>query len=316
MTPCRGHGRSARVVASGVSAPEGPTVGPDGWILNVCSFTRESNRATRGGDIVATRPSTGTRLLFNTSTAKTVGIPAAMAFGPDGALYITDEGHRAVLRAAPDGHVGEFVATPNGPNDLFFDDRGDLWVTDPWGSTLERRCGAVYVVRSGTAELEQVARGLAFPNGIVRTGAGLIFAETRTGLLWLHRAIGERDVGPAEVFAQLPRVPGVDVQGPDGMALDVNGNLYVAHYGAGCVRVYTPAGTELAQIPVPGRDPTNVCFGGDGLKTLYVTLDDTDELVAVEVDAAGRVLAFCPSVTPDTASAWRERLVAAESLRA
>ena len=129
-----------RTFASQLGAPEGPTVGPDGWILNVCSFTRDEAWPTRGGDITATNPAAPgrTRRLFNTGAGGVVGIPAALAFGPDGALYVTDEGHRAVLRVAPDGSrsrwVDSFEGEPlNGPQRSLLRRRRQLLLHRPVG---------------------------------------------------------------------------------------------------------------------------------------------------------------------------------------
>ena len=284
------------LVADGVSAPEGPTLGPDGWILNVCSFSRPENPRVVGGDIVATHPDRpgDTRRLFNTSFGGVEGIPAALAFGPDGCLYVTDEGHRAILRANDDGELTVHIRSPNGPNDLSFDSNGNLWFTDPWGSDIDNAIGCVYVLPSGERALEQVAEGLAFPNGIVTTDEKVIYAETRTNRLWCHRRVPEGGLGAAELFAELSHQHGVEVQGPDGMCLDVQGNLYVAHFGAGCVRILDSYGTELDCLAVPGCNPTNLCFGGADMATLFVTLDDTDEVVARRAPHAGASIQFCP----------------------
>jgi sugar lactone lactonase YvrE len=58
---------------------------------------------------------------------------------------------------------------------------------------------------------------------------------------------------------------------PDGAAVDVKGNYYVAMYEGGCVKKLSPQGVLLATIPLPARCPTMPCFGGDDLQTLYVT---------------------------------------------
>ena len=293
-----------QLIAGGVSAPEGPTLGPGGWILNVCSFSRAANPKVVGGDIVATHPDRpgDTRRLFNTCADGVEGIPAALAFGPDGGLYITDEGHRAILRASDDGELTVHVRSPNGPNDLSFDREGNLWFTDPWGSSIAYAIGGVYVLRAGKVALEPVAHGLAFPNGIVATDEHVTYAETRTNRLWRHHRLPDGTFDDAELFAELPHQEGIEVQGPDGMCLDVHGSLYVAHYGAGCVRVLGPDGTELRAVDVPGRNPTNICFGGPDMETLFVTLDDTDQVVAVTAPHAGAPVQFCPSIS--TAAAF------------
>lgn len=58
---------------------------------------------------------------------------------------------------------------------------------------------------------------------------------------------------------------------PDGAAVDVQGNYWVAMYEGACVLQLSPGGSVLQRIATPVQCPTMVCFGGDDLRTLYVT---------------------------------------------
>ena len=58
---------------------------------------------------------------------------------------------------------------------------------------------------------------------------------------------------------------------PDGAAVDSQGNYYVAMFEGARICKLSPAGVELASIDLPAQCPTMPCFGGDDLKTLYVT---------------------------------------------
>jgi hypothetical protein len=92
--------------------PEGPVVGPGGWIFNVCSFTQpEHGLSFHRGDVSATHVSAplDTHRVFNTSTSSITGIPTALAFGPDGALYVTDEGRRSIVGVDPSGLLTDFI---------------------------------------------------------------------------------------------------------------------------------------------------------------------------------------------------------------
>jgi gluconolactonase len=296
-----------RPFAEKLSAPEGPVVGPYGWILNVCSFTlADRDWPFHGGDITATHYSRPlrTHVAFNTSTPEVVGIPAALAFGPDGSLYVTDEGRRSIVRVAPDGTQTDFLTTYdgerlNGPNDLSFDEDGNLFFTDPWTSSLENPIGGIYGYEWSTGRLTKVRGGMAFPNGIVVRGKRLYVAETMTRKVWLFEVTGPGRADNQVEFCTLPEMQTADWQGGDGMALDAGGNLYVTQLAAGCIRVYDPDGNLTGSIRTGGARPTNVCFGGPAFDTLYVTIDDLGTLVAIPVGVSGYRLPFCPSRSTD-----------------
>ena len=291
------------LLAQGLCSVEGPVVGPDGWVLNVCSISRPREKwPTRGGDITAThrdRP-LETHVVFTTSTDEVEGIPAALAFGPDGCLYVTDEGRRAVVRTEPDGTLTDFITEwsgqrLNGPNDLSFDEDGNLYFTDPWTSSPSNPVGGIYGYTWVTGEVHRIDTGMAFPNGIVVHEGRLYAAETYPCKVWVYDVVGPgRGTGKRE-FCSLPRLDMETIHGPDGMALYAEGNLYVAHYGAGAVFVYRPSGELVARIPTPGEKPTNVCFGGPHHEQLYVTVDDPGTLVVLDLAVRGDVLNFCPS---------------------
>jgi gluconolactonase len=295
--------REPALFAEKLSAPEGPVVGPGGWMLNVCSFTlTDRDWPWRGGDITATHQSRPlhTHAVFNTSTADVTGIPAALAFGPDDCLYVTDEGRRAIVRVAPDGTQTDFISTCdgrrlNGPNDLCFDEDGNLFFTDPWTSSLENPIGGIYGYEWATGRLIKIADGMAFPNGIVVREGRLHAAETMTRKVWLFEVTGPGRAAGKTEFCTLPDMGTDEWQGGDGMALDAEGNLYVTQLVAGCLRVYDPNARLLESIPTTGRRPTNVCFGGPNHDTLYVTVDDLGTMVTIPIGVAGYRLPFCPS---------------------
>jgi gluconolactonase len=291
------------LIASGLAAVEGPTAAPDGWILNVCSMTRPTeNWPTRGGDITATAITEArtTYRVFNTSTAEVTGIPAALAFGPDGALYVTDEGRRAIVRADPAGEQRDFVTTVegnrlNGPNDLSFDPTGNLYFTDPWTSSPANPIGGVCVYMWETGEVRLLDTGMAFPNGIVVRDDRLYVAETYPRIIWVYEIPEPGVVKSKREFCTLPDPGRESIAGPDGVAFDSVGQLYVAHYGGSGVYVFDTSGKQIAVIETPGVNPTNVCFGGPGHSQLFVTIDDPGTLVAFALGVRGDRINFCPT---------------------
>ena len=79
-----------------------------------------------------------------------------------------------------------------------------------------------------------------------------------------------------------------DEHGMDGMRCDADGNLYIARYGAGVVAIVSPAGQLLREVPLRGRKPTNVAFGGADGKTVYVTLQERGAIETFRAERAGR----------------------------
>jgi sugar lactone lactonase YvrE len=300
-------------LAVGQCGVEGPCAGPGGWVLNVCSLDRADQPAwpTRGGDVVATHPD---RPLESTVLFNTGGIPVALAFGPDGALYVTDEGRRAIVRVAAGGEPADVIThwrgdAINGPNDLAFDEDGNLYFSDPWTSSPKHPIGAVYGHDAGTGELHRLDSGMWFPNGVVVSDDTLLVAETFRRAIWAYELRGRGRACNKRLFAELPDAPGaprlppadqarlgVDhLCGPDGMALDAAGRLYVAQFGSGTVYVLNGRGRIVERLAVPGRSPTNVCFAGRAHDQLVVTVDDSGEVIVLDGVATGLRLPFCPT---------------------
>jgi sugar lactone lactonase YvrE len=65
--------------------------------------------------------------------------------------------------------------------------------------------------------------------------------------------------------------------GPDGLAVDAEGGIWVALYQAGALQRYLPGGKADARITVPARAVTSLCFGGADLRDLYVVTADNAE---------------------------------------
>ena len=204
---------------------------------------------------------------------------------PDGTHLLCDVVHRAVLHLSRDGKIlgnaaGEFEGKPLlGPNDLSLDlANGGFYFTDPEGSDATHLIGAVYYVAStdGKGKLTRVDYGMAYPNGIVLSpdGKRLFVDESLTNQVHIYNVLGPGKVANRRVFADLPRADKAKEQIanlPDGMCLDVAGNLYVAHFGMGRVEVLDPNGKLIASYEVGTLSTSNVAFGGPNMDQLFVT---------------------------------------------
>jgi gluconolactonase len=197
----------------------------------------------------------------------------------DGTHLVCDGAQHAVLHLDRDGKLlGQASSESNGrplraPNDLTLDSHGGFYFTDPGGSSAAHPIGTVhYVDRDRRTHL--VAEGLAFPNGIVLRpdGRTLLVAESQRNRILSYTVSSSGKVEGMTVFATLPEKTGDQIANePDGMCLDADGNLYVAHYGMRQVQVFGPEGRLRHRYPAGNLTPSNVAFGGRRMDQLFVT---------------------------------------------
>ena len=215
--------------------------------------------------------------------------PNGMKLHPDGSLWACECKRKAVIRVdlttkettmMADGCGGVPLL---GPNDLCFGITERCYFTDPDGSSLKNRIGALYR-RERNGAVHREVDGLAYPNGLALTpdDAQLVFAETMTGMLWICDRAPDGSLGGRRPFCEVG-----GKGGPDGMAYDAEGHLYVAIFGDGCVRVVDPRGQISGEIALPGKNPTNCCFGGKDWRILFVTEAERGELLEVALDKPG-----------------------------
>jgi gluconolactonase len=258
------------------------------------------------------------------------GGPNGAAIGPDGAVYICNNGGfnwRSVEGMllpgvqATDYRGGSIQRVDlasgavttlyteadgwplKGPNDIVFDRHGGFYFTDLGkGREQELDRGAIYYAKADGSSVIAVARPLITPNGVGLSPAEdrLYFAETMTGRVryWeldspgVIKAAGHQLASTAGApSVLLGTVPGDGRV--DSLAVDSEGNVCVATLGTGAVTAFSPQGELRAIVPVPG-DPmvTNVCFGGPDLRTAYITASAFGTLQAHEWHCPGHPLNF------------------------
>ena len=210
--------------------------------------------------------------------AKT-GAPNGHKILADGTHLVCDGSQHAVLRLDAGGKIlGKASSECDGqalraPNDLTLDRRGGFYFTDPGGSNQKNPIGTVhYVDKTGKTHL--AAKGLAFPNGIVLRpdGKSLLVGESNYNRILVYEVLAPGKLGTMKVFANLPTKEGEQIDNqPDGICLDRDGNLYVAHYGMRQVQVLSPAGKLLRRYAGGNLTTSNVAFGGPNLDQLYIT---------------------------------------------
>jgi gluconolactonase len=264
---------------------EGPCLGPDGCIY----FSDIGNR------IMKFDPSAGETAVFRDVSGRSNGLK----FDADGRLVACEGansgGGRRISVTEKDGTVKTLADKYagkrfNSPNDLTIDSKGRIYFTDPryiGDEPRELDTEAVYQVdQDGT--VTQVIKDVQKPNGIVISPdqKSLYLADSNSDpkghrLLLSYPLQADGTVGLPKKLHDF----GAD-RGIDGMTVAADGRI-VAAAGKGRtagVYIFTPDGKQAAFLPTP-EDPSNCCFGGDGLKTLYVTAGKS--LYRVETNMAG-----------------------------
>lgn len=198
-----------------------------------------------------------------------------------------------------------------GPDDLVFDELGNMWFTD-WGKSkgTNRDITGIYYAKADGSEITQMVYPLNAPNGIALSPKGdrLYTVETYTGniLYWELSAPGEISANPKTLDGTyfLYGFGGQAIF--DSMAVDVEGNLYIATMlpegndpmSNGGISIISPAGELLEYIEIKRPDgkysplPSNICFGGPDNKTAYITLGASGALVKAQMKVAGLTLAY------------------------
>lgn len=217
------------------------------------------------------------------------GIPNGLKIHKDGRIFVADRKNGVMLFDPNSGKISVFAAGPApgqkflGLNDLIFDHRGDLYVTDQGRSGLQNANGRVYRISDGGRTINPVLSGIPSPNGLVFNGRDteLFVAVTRANAVWrLELTDPERRAG---LFVQLPS------SGPDGLALDTDGNVAVAHPGPGTVSVYSKWGEPLWVVKsCRGTMTTNIAYGVEDARKLFVVESWTNSILVATMPVAGK----------------------------
>lgn len=301
-----------RAITSSLLFPEGPIYLQDGSVLLV-----EIRRGT-----LSSVAADGTV----TVVAECGGGPNGAAIGPDGRVYICNNGgftwqtSDGLLRpvGTPDDYVtGSIQAVDlhsgqvqtlyescdghrlKGPNDIVFDSEGGFYFTDlgkRHADVLER--GSIYYASADGSSIRQIVHPIEQPNGIAlsKDERRLYVAETFSAKVryWDidtpgHLQPNEDPFGVGNIlygFQGYERL--------DSMAVDGDDNVCVATLGTGCISAIDRHGTLVAKVPVPQPDTmvTNICFAGADSNKAFITSSGRGILYEMDWHCRGHKLAF------------------------
>jgi gluconolactonase len=281
------------IVAEGLGFPEGPVVMADGSIVVVEIAARGIARCWGDGRIE--RIATG-------------GGPNGAAIGPDGALYACNNG------GLPIGSFGNTIPQENGrieridlatgkverlydscdgialsaPNDIVFDAAGGFWFTDlgKVHDGVHEFSGLYYALADGS-RIVRVHRGVCSYNGVGLSpdGRTVYVADTFAARLYAYDA----DPVPRGKRRLVGTAPGL--VGLDSLAVTAAGNICVAQLETGGITTFTPEGAT-STVATPDPYTTNIAFGGDDMRTAWITLSATGRLARTRWSEPGLKLHF------------------------
>lgn len=294
------------VIAAGLKFPEGPIAMPDGSVVLV-EIAKGTLSRVRDGEVSV--------------IADLGGGPNGAAIGPDGFCYVCNNGGFEWITRGDNLFPGEQPADYSGgriekvdltnggietlytdcdgvplrgPNDIVFDKTGGFWFTDH-GKLRPRdkdRTGVFYAQPDGSSITEMIFP-LESPNGIGLSpdDTELYVAETPTGRVWAFplAAPGQLEDGGRKRRLLKDRAGRFMY---DSLAVAADGGVCVATLLDGGITTLDPSGGAPQFVAMPDRLTTNICFGGEDLKTAFITLSSTGKLIAMNWPAAGLPLHF------------------------
>ena len=297
------------LVAEGFEFPEGPIAMADGSVILTEIKGRRLTRVRPDGS--------------KESVVETGGGPNGAAIGPDGAIWITNNGgsfvwldnqgltipgptppeHQGGMIQRFDLRTGELSTVYEacdgrrliGPNDIVFDRAGGFWFTDHGCSTPEgRKFGALYYAKTDGSHISRQRDHIISANGVgLSPDEDVVYvADTQLGRLWAFDVAEPGVLAPPAGFAPgrvVCNLPGYQLL--DSLAVEASGKVCVATIINGGITAFDPDGTT-EHFPIPDLVTTNICFGGPDMRDAWITASSTGKLYKARWPRPGLKLNF------------------------
>src|SRR5271157_4039204 len=265
-------------VAGGFQFTEGPLWRPEGRLWFSDLFVNVVRSVTPTGQVEVLIQNAGGQA--NAPPPGAFVGPNGMIADKDGYVLLCQHTNRRIVRVAKDLEITPYLEKFEGkrfnsPNDLVYRSDGSLYFTDPpYGLLKEDDDPAKElkfdgVFRYAKGKLQVVVKDLTRPNGLAFSPDEKTFyvdnSDPNSKVVMRYDVAADGTVTNGKVFADVTAEKEDGL--PDGMKVDVQGDLYVS--GPGGVWVFSPEGKHLGTIK-PGETPANCGWAEDG-KTLYIT---------------------------------------------
>ncbi len=296
------------IVAEGLLYPDGPIAMADGSVILV--------EVARGA---LTRVWDGKTEVI----AQLGGGPNGAALGPDGAIYVCNNGGyewgEIEGMLAPQGPAAEYESGRiervdlesgaweqiyaaaegeplSGPSDLVFDRAGGFWFTD-YGKSYPRcrdHSGLYYATPDGSS-IAEVVYPMSTLCGVALAPdeTALYCAETLTGRLWAFDLEAPGRIAPRDALLPgrcVATLPGLHYLG--GLAVEEGGQVCATTSFEGGVRTFTVASGASEHHALPHRLVSNICFAGPDRRDAYITLSGAGQLIKTRWPRPGLKLNF------------------------
>jgi gluconolactonase len=256
-------GAQVEKLGEGYKFTEGPAPDKDGNVF----FTDQPNNK-----IIRWDAETGKFSVFSENAGRANG----MYFDSKGNLVACSDEDNQVWSFDKNGKPTVLVKDYegkllNGPNDLWIDEKGGMYLTDPlykrdyWkrDPAMQQDGEHVYYLSPDHKKLSRVDDKLKKPNGIIGTpdGKTLYVADIGDDKTYKYDIQKDGTLANRQLFVS---------KGSDGMILDEEGNLYITGKG---VTVFDKSGEQIAHFPIHDGWTANLCFGGKNRDLLFITAE-------------------------------------------